>query len=226
MGFGGTGGGGSIAGASDAAVSSPAQGQVLTYDGSVAKWKNATVGGGSQLTPTAVKVDTYAAVIGDLVLCDASSNTFNVTFPSAPSDGAQIGVKKVDSSVNMPIAVRGGSDVFESGTTSFGISTQYRSVIFQYQASSSTWYAVAMYISVSSLNIPNSFTDLAGNVTAGQLPAQTTLTQAFTDANYASVARPTARTDISVMWIGDSTTTSTHMPSNRIAGDVILTKQS
>lgn len=227
MSFGGGGGGSSkISTSQDVALNSPATGQVLTYDGTLAKWKNAAGAGAANLVPTAVKSSAYTANVGELVLCDASGGTFNVTLPTAPADGVQVGVKKMDSSGNMPIAVRGGSDTFESGSTSFGISTQYRSVIFQYDAGSSTWYAVAMYISVSSLNIPNNFTDLAGNVDVGQLPANTTLTQPFTDANYTTVTRPTARTDVTVIWIGDATTISTHLPANRVAGDVILTKQS
>lgn len=226
MGFGGTGGGGgSIAGANDAAVSNPAQGQILTYDGTVSKWKNAAANGSNNVSPTSLKTSAYSAAAGELVLCDATAGTFSVSLPASPIDGTQIGVKKMDNSGNLPLVATGGADVFEPGTNSFAISTQYRSVVFQYKASNATWYAVAMYLSVSSLNIPNAFTDLAGNVTAGQLPAQASLTQAFTNANYATVSRPTARTDISVMWIGDATTTSTHLPTNRIAGDVILTKQ-
>lgn len=46
MGFGGSGGGGgSIAGASDAAISGPTNGQVLSYNGTTGKWQN-TAGGG------------------------------------------------------------------------------------------------------------------------------------------------------------------------------------
>jgi len=41
MSFGGNGGGSSsISGSNDVLLSSPATGQVLTYDGSTAKWKN------------------------------------------------------------------------------------------------------------------------------------------------------------------------------------------
>jgi len=225
MSFGGGSGSSKISTAQDVALSSPADGQILAYDGTLAKWKNATSAAG-KLTVTATKTSAYTAVAGEFVPCDVSAGTFNVTLPTAPANGTQVAVKKMDSSGNAPIAVRGGSDVFESGATSFGISTQYRAVVFQYTASNSTWYAVAMYISVSSLNIPNSFTDLAGNVDVGQLPANTTLTQPFTDANYSSVVRPTARTDVTVIWIGDATTLATHLPANRIAGDVILTKQS
>lgn len=51
MGFGGSGGGGgSIASSSDVALNSPTNAQALTYDSATAKWKNATVSGGSSPT--------------------------------------------------------------------------------------------------------------------------------------------------------------------------------
>jgi hypothetical protein len=42
MGFGGSGGSGSVAGSSDVALNSPANQEVLTYDSAVSKWKNAS----------------------------------------------------------------------------------------------------------------------------------------------------------------------------------------
>lgn len=46
MGFGGSGGGsGSISGSTDVALNSPANQQVLAYDSSTSKWKNATMSG-------------------------------------------------------------------------------------------------------------------------------------------------------------------------------------
>lgn len=51
MGFGGSGGGSSTIGsASDVAFSNPSNGQVITYDGSIGKWKNAAATGGSGFT--------------------------------------------------------------------------------------------------------------------------------------------------------------------------------
>lgn len=49
MGFGGSGGGGNgaIGSATDVALNNPANNQVLTYDGSVGKWKNAIAASGS-----------------------------------------------------------------------------------------------------------------------------------------------------------------------------------
>lgn len=51
MGFGAGGGGSStIGGATDVALNNPSNGQVLTYDGSVGKWKNGVSSGGSSFT--------------------------------------------------------------------------------------------------------------------------------------------------------------------------------
>ncbi len=51
MGFGGGSGGSSTIGsATDVALSNPSNGQVLAYDGSVGKWKNAAASGGSSFT--------------------------------------------------------------------------------------------------------------------------------------------------------------------------------
>lgn len=48
MGFGGSGGGSaSLSGSTDVALNTPANNQVLTYDSSTSKWKNAASAGGS-----------------------------------------------------------------------------------------------------------------------------------------------------------------------------------
>jgi hypothetical protein len=178
----------------------------------------------TRLIPTAVKTAAYAAQPRDLVLADATAGTFAVTLPTAPGDLTTIAVKKIDNSANTPTVACGGTDTFESGATSFAISTQWREVVFEYH--SGIWYAVGMYLSVASLAIPNDFSDLAGAVAEGQLPASAVMYQPFTDSNYNTAPRPTARTDVLVIWVGDSTTTSARLPTNRIAGDVSLTSQS
>lgn len=51
MGFGGSGGGGSVAGSSDVALNGPLNNDVLTYDSASSKWKNAvSVGGGGAVS--------------------------------------------------------------------------------------------------------------------------------------------------------------------------------
>lgn len=61
------------------------------------------------------------------------------------------------------------------------------------------------------------FTTISGTATIAQMPAQNMLFQAITTGNAASTARPTARTDICVHWVGSN---AANPPANAIAGDV------
>lgn len=65
--------------------------------------------------------------------------------------------------------------------------------------------------------------DMSGTLADTQLFASVLLQQPFTSANYATQARPTARTDVSVLWKGDASTNDTMTPANSISGDIILT---
>ncbi len=70
MGFGGSGGNGSISGASDAALNNPANNHVLTYDSAISKWKNA-------VSPSAA-VSSVAGRTGAVVLSKADVNLGNI----------------------------------------------------------------------------------------------------------------------------------------------------
>lgn len=72
MGFGGSGGGGSssIGGSTDAALSNPADEQVLVYDGTIGKWKNAA--------PTVVGVASVNTRTGAVTLTKADVGLSNV----------------------------------------------------------------------------------------------------------------------------------------------------
>jgi predicted enzyme related to lactoylglutathione lyase len=61
------------------------------------------------------------------------------------------------------------------------------------------------------------FTTLSGTATIAQMPAGNLLYQAITTGNAASTARPTARTDICVHWIGSN---AANPPANAISGDL------
>jgi hypothetical protein len=61
------------------------------------------------------------------------------------------------------------------------------------------------------------FSTISGTATIAQMPAQDMLFQAITTGNAASQARPTARTDICVHWIGSN---AANPPANAITGDV------
>ena len=61
------------------------------------------------------------------------------------------------------------------------------------------------------------FTTISGTATIAQMPAQNLLYQAITTGNAATQARPTARTDICVHWIGSN---AANPPANAISGDL------
>jgi hypothetical protein len=60
-------------------------------------------------------------------------------------------------------------------------------------------------------------TQLTGTLTIAQLPAGSVVYQIITNVNYNSTARPTARTDILVHWVGSD---ATHAPVNALTNDL------
>lgn len=68
------------------------------------------IGQAPLLTPTGVKTSSYTAVAGDLVLVDASGGLVTITLPSASPAGQVVGIKKVDTSTNLAVLQRAGSD--------------------------------------------------------------------------------------------------------------------
>lgn len=95
------------------------------------------------LSPTATKTTAYTASAQDLVICDATNATFNVTLPSAPSDGSIVEVKKIDSSTNTVTVSVSGSDVFMTGSsTTLTLALQGHAVTWRYQSSSAKWIAL------------------------------------------------------------------------------------
>lgn len=70
----------------------PVAGHVLTATSATnAIWKAS----GGALKPTAVQTNNYDAAIGDLVLCNLSDGTVEVTLPATHAAGEQVGVKMV-----------------------------------------------------------------------------------------------------------------------------------
>lgn len=97
MGFGGSGGGGgsgAIGGATDVALNSPSNNQVLTYDSSIEKWKNAASSGGGGSTTSANITD--ASTIGRSILTAANAAAIKTT----------LSVQNVDntSDINKPVS--------------------------------------------------------------------------------------------------------------------------
>lgn len=153
---GGSGGAGRISTSGDVALSSPADGQALLYNGTLQKWVNGAVTGGSaapQMAATAVKTAAYAAAVGDFVPSDASSAAFTVTLPAAPANGARVAVKKVDTSSNAVMVATAGSDVFNKagGSTAIAIGLYNQSLTLQYTTTGGIWYVASSDAPLSSL---------------------------------------------------------------------------
>ena len=98
-------------------------------DGAVA----AASGGRTAVAKTA----NYTATAGDFVIGNASSAAFTVTLP-AVSNGADVSVKKVDSSVN-GILIQPASGQID-GSASVVVNTQWQSKDFF--SDGTTWYQV------------------------------------------------------------------------------------
>ena len=89
MGFGG-GGSGSVAGSSDVALNSPVNQDVLTYDSSVSKWKNAVATGG--VTSVAGKTGVVTLVKGDVGLGNVD-NTADTAKPVSTATQTALNAK-------------------------------------------------------------------------------------------------------------------------------------
>lgn len=83
------------------------------------------------------KTVSYTAVAGDFVIGNASSAAFTVTLPAA-TNGAEVSVKKVDSSVN-GILIQPASGQID-GSASVVVNTQWQSKDFF--SDGTTWYQV------------------------------------------------------------------------------------
>lgn len=173
----------------------------------------ANVGAATALAPTATKTTSYTAAVGDLVIADSTGGVFTITLPTAPADKSQVGVKKTDASGNQLTVARGGSDVFESGATTFAIQSQFRTIVYQYRASNTTWYPVGMFLTVSSLGIPASFSDLSGVLDYSDLPPGSTISVFWSGTVWAIggvtvSSRPSARADLTFQFFGGTTAPS------------------
>jgi hypothetical protein len=112
-------------------------GITVTYDDATGKLNFVAAGGG--LTPTA-KTSAYTAVAGDYVIANATSAGFTVTLPASPSNGATVGVKKVDSTANIvTIAPQGGLTI--DGDANATITGQWASATITYDGT--RWSVIA-----------------------------------------------------------------------------------
>lgn len=122
---------------------------------------------GSQiaLTVTGVKVANYTASPNEYVPADTTSGSITVTFPTAPANGTQVGVKQVVRGGTNTVTLQlGGSDKFNTSTGSQTgtLTLLNQDVTFQYVTSAAVWIAVASDTPLSQLDAR-----YVGSVTAG-----------------------------------------------------------
>ncbi len=95
------------------------------------------------LTQTATKTTAYTAVVGDLVIGDATAGAFVVTLPTAPADKSVLIVKKIDASANAITITCGGADVYTIGGTTLAMALQGHAVTLMYNTASAKWTATS-----------------------------------------------------------------------------------
>jgi hypothetical protein len=100
----------------------------------------------SSLLVTDVKTSNYSANANEFVVCDISSNGFQVKLPNAPADGTIIIVKiiKVGISNILQLSTQ-GTDVFTvaGGNTSLYMQLAGETNQVQYKASNGIWYIIS-----------------------------------------------------------------------------------
>lgn len=99
-------------------------------------WATPPSGGGGGMTATA-RTANYTASAGDFVIGDASAGGFTVTLPAA-TNGAQVAVKKVDSSVNGILIVPQAGQIDDQA--SVVVNSQWQSQDFF--SDGTKWYRV------------------------------------------------------------------------------------
>ena len=119
MSFGGGGGGGasSLPGLSDVALSSPTNGQVLTYDSGTLKWINAS-GGGGAVTSVAGKTGVVTLVKGDVGLGNVD-NTADTAKPVSTAVQTALDTKADEvRTITGTNSITGGGDLTANRTLS------------------------------------------------------------------------------------------------------------
>jgi hypothetical protein len=131
-------------------------GQVLTVGGldpSGIEWSTPS-GGGSSLTPTAIKTSNYSAVVGDLVLA-SSVTSWTIQLPTAPADKSQVAAQMVAQTSTNNITIQtGGSDVIDyngtSGVSAVSLTSVNQVIILQYDVALASWFTLSNTITSSS----------------------------------------------------------------------------
>lgn len=95
---------------------------------------------------TAVQTSAYTASINQLIPVDTTAGSVVITFPTAPDDGSQVGVKQVArAGANVVTLQLGGSDTFNTttGPQTATLQALNQSAIYQYVAATGVWLNIA-----------------------------------------------------------------------------------
>jgi Hypothetical glycosyl hydrolase family 15 len=134
----------------------------------------------AQLTPIAVQAAPYSANPNELVPVDASAGTIPITLPAAPPNGTLQGVQAQAQSTD-PVTgalwqimiAASGTDVFESGSAFFSLGYLHESIVFQYDATNGSWYAINHSIAIDGLDqryvLNSNPSNITGTLTADAL---------------------------------------------------------
>lgn len=104
------------------------------------------------LAVTGVQTSNYSALANQIVPVDTTSGSVTITFPTAPADQTQVGVKQVTRGGNNTVILQlGGSDTFNTitGPQAFTLQVRAQGAIFQYIASTAVWLNIADDIPLS-----------------------------------------------------------------------------
>ena len=119
----------------------PTANQVLTYDSasSTAVWRDPATSSAKPNVLTGVSSG-YNAKDGDFIIANASAGEFFVNLPT-PTAGAQVSVKKIDSSSNA-VTIRGGAAAIDcyAGTIGYSLPDQWTSQ--DLLADGNQWYLI------------------------------------------------------------------------------------
>jgi len=118
-------------------LDTPADGEVLSYNAANSKleWIPQAAAGGYNV----VKVTAdYLASDRDCVLADASGGAITITLPT-PSPGAEVIVKKIDSSTNVVTVSPSGTETID-GQSSWTLDTQYEA--YHFISDGTNWYII------------------------------------------------------------------------------------
>ena len=132
--------------ASDSSTKVPTQQATKAYvDAAIAG-----VGSGSGGLTVTAKTAGYTAANGDLVVCDATGGSFNVTMPASPTLDDRIGIYLEHGSASLVVTVQGNGKVLAEFGSAVALQTPGDLIVFQYDGAK--WVIAANGIQTFSLS--------------------------------------------------------------------------